>query len=115
MPEQLPVPLELPRPANMLSRRRHLDDFEMYGSLSDFQDLILQTWADEVQKRVSKKFLWLELDGRHKEMVKNTLTHRSVWNSFLQMSTGVRRIGDKILQIGQFGGAPDMRTKPSYI
>lgn len=43
MPEQLPVPLELPRPANMLARRRRLDDYELYESLSDFRNLILQT------------------------------------------------------------------------
>lgn len=42
MPEQLPVPLEMPRPASAM-RRRHFDDFDMYGSLSDFQKLMLQT------------------------------------------------------------------------
>lgn len=110
MPEQLPVPLEMPRPANILSRRRQNDDFEMYGSSSDFQDLILQTWAEQTQKRVTKKFLWLDLDGRHKDIVRTTLAHKGVQNSFLQMRSGFRRIGDKLLQMGQFAQA-----KPSYL
>lgn len=42
MPEQLPVPLALPRPKNLL-QRRNLDDFEPYSSLSDFQNLMIQT------------------------------------------------------------------------
>lgn len=110
MPEQLPVPLELPRPANYHTRRRNLDD--MYGSLSDFQDLILQTWAEEqIQNGIAKKFLWLELDGRHRELVKN-----SVRNSWLHVSSGLSRIGDKLLQVGQMAGIQsDWAVKPSYL
>ncbi|KAH8302665.1 hypothetical protein KR044_009325, partial [Drosophila immigrans] len=33
MPELLPVPLAMPRPANMSSSRRNLDDFDTYDSL----------------------------------------------------------------------------------
>lgn len=46
MPEQLPVPLALPRPKNLL-QRRNLDDFEPYSSLSDFQNLMIQTWNQQ--------------------------------------------------------------------
>lgn len=43
MPEQLPVPLALPRPKHLLTQRRNLEDFETYSSLSDFQNLLIQT------------------------------------------------------------------------
>jgi len=33
MPELLPVPLAMPRPTNMSSSRRNLDDFDTYDSL----------------------------------------------------------------------------------
>lgn len=33
MPELLPVPLAMPRPTNISSSRRNLDDFDTYDSL----------------------------------------------------------------------------------
>lgn len=33
MPELLPVPLAMPRPTNMTSSRRNIDDFDTYDSL----------------------------------------------------------------------------------
>ncbi|KAG4067496.1 hypothetical protein HA402_002773 [Bradysia odoriphaga] len=40
MPELLPVPLALPRPHNIIPQRRHLDDFDSYGSLNDFRKMM---------------------------------------------------------------------------
>lgn len=40
MPELLPVPLSLPRPQNVAPERRHLDDFDTYGSLTDFRKMM---------------------------------------------------------------------------
>ncbi|XP_031619743.1 uncharacterized protein LOC116338542 isoform X2 [Contarinia nasturtii] len=40
MPELLPVPLSLPRPQNVVPERRHLDDFDTYGSLTDFRKMM---------------------------------------------------------------------------
>lgn len=40
MPELLPVPLTLPRPQNIIPPRRHLDDFDTYGSLTDFRKMM---------------------------------------------------------------------------
>lgn len=36
MPELLPVPLALPRPPNLSSSRRNMDDFDTYESLKMF-------------------------------------------------------------------------------
>lgn len=40
MAELLPVPLSLPRPQNVLPQRRHPDDFDTYGSLTDFRKMM---------------------------------------------------------------------------
>lgn len=40
MPELLPVPLSMPRPQNVVPQRRHLDDFDTYGSLTDFRKMM---------------------------------------------------------------------------
>lgn len=41
MPEQLPVPLALPRPKHLMTERRNLDDYEIYSSLSNFQNMMI--------------------------------------------------------------------------
>lgn len=126
MPEQLPVPLELSRPANVVARRRHLDDLDVYGSLSDFQQLMLQTWATDGALKpqnnhdnISKKFLWIEVDSLNgsKKSINSALINKGIiWNSFVQMSWGFRKLSDKLFQMRQFGGiASDVRTKPSYL
>lgn len=40
MPERLPIPLALPRPQNIMPQRRHHDDFDTYGSLTDFRKMM---------------------------------------------------------------------------
>lgn len=40
MPERLPIPLALPRPQNIVPQRRHHDDFDTYGSLTDFRKMM---------------------------------------------------------------------------
>lgn len=40
MPELLPVPLALPRPQNIAPQRRNVDDFDSYGSLTDFRKMM---------------------------------------------------------------------------
>lgn len=40
MPERLPIPLSLPRPQNIVPQRRHHDDFDTYGSLTDFRKMM---------------------------------------------------------------------------
>lgn len=46
MPEQLPVPLALPRPKHLLTERRNLDDYEVYSSLNNFQNMMISTASD---------------------------------------------------------------------
>lgn len=46
MPEQLPVPLALPRPKHLMTERRNLDDYEIYSSLSNFQNMMVPTLGD---------------------------------------------------------------------
>lgn len=43
MPEQLPVPLALPRPKHLLSERRNLEDYEQ---LSNFQNMMISAAGD---------------------------------------------------------------------
>lgn len=43
MPEQLPVPLALPRPKHLMTERRNLDDYEIYSSLSNFRNMVIPT------------------------------------------------------------------------
>lgn len=43
MPERLPIPLALPRPLNIVPQRRHHDDFDTYGSLTDFRKMMSDT------------------------------------------------------------------------
>lgn len=40
MPELLPVPLALPRPKHSVPQSRRLDDFDTYGSLTDFRKMM---------------------------------------------------------------------------
>ncbi|XP_031619936.1 uncharacterized protein LOC116338666 [Contarinia nasturtii] len=46
MPEQLPCPLALPRPKHLPTERRNLDDYEIYSSLSNFQNMMIPKLGD---------------------------------------------------------------------
>lgn len=47
MPEQLPVPLALPRPQNINRKMKNIDDYDTYARLKDlrsiFSDLDINT------------------------------------------------------------------------
>lgn len=67
----------------------------------------------------SKKFLWIEADssnGRRGSINSALINKGIIWNSFVQMSWGFRKLSDKLFQMRQFGGiASDVRIKPSYL
>lgn len=75
MPELLPVPLTLPRPHNQIPPRRDLDDFDTYGSLSDFRKMMadLNVWGSYVYK--TNPLLSLYINNIHIFNIFNVFVH----------------------------------------